>query len=325
MSVQRFNSGKKLTLGSYTSENPEISRKTPQRFSDPTFSFPQSPRFPLHFIGELQDQLRSCQTALIEMTKQKKSIDSENKDLKFQLKEKDEELARLCEENFKLRADLRDNEYNLSDYWKKEVLRKNEGIKKYQENIRIQEKEQRLKLEQELKKLLELFEADQKTQQLKSDLHEKQLQTLSTKIKDLESENSFLRATHSKISEIDYEKQLEELEVMQKAMLDENTTLKQELEIIRRGNNFQDSVVLSADIHKISRQVHSLLTILKNLKSGSEISLYLLLDMDEGRVISSSRQLVIDVAQLKKDLTEIKEIVSDYHAEIVGGNICSPQ
>ena len=189
----------------------------------------------------------------------------------------------------------------------------------------MQEKEQRVKIEAELKKLVEMFEADQRNQALKNEINEKQVQGFVIKIKELENENSALRDQQVKVRGFDYEKQLEELEVMQKAIIDENFMLKQELEVIRRGNNFQDSVVLSADIHKVSRQVHSLLTILKNLKSGSEISLYLLLEMDEARVISSSRQLAIDVAQLKKDLAEIKDIVSDYHAEIVGGNICSPQ
>ena len=325
MSIPHLNTSKKLSLGPYSVETPDTSRKTPQRFSDPSFSFPQSPKFPLHFISELQDQLRSSQTALIESTKLKRQVDLENKELKSQLKEKEDEISRLCEENFRFRAELRDNEYNLSDYWKKEVIRKNEGIKKYQESIRMQEKEQRVKIEAELKKLVEMFEADQRNQALKNEINEKQVQGFVIKIKELESENAALRDQQVRVKGFDYEKQLEELEVMQKAIIDENFMLKQELEVIRRGNNFQDSVVLSADIHKISRQVHSLLTILKNLKSGSEISLYLLLEMDEARVISSSRQLAIDVAQLKKDLAEIKDIVSDYHAEIVGGNICSPQ
>ena len=125
--------------------------------------------------------------------------------------------------------------------------------------------------------------------------------------------------------EINFEIQLQELEEMQKSLFQENSTLKQELEIIRRGSNLQDMVLLSSDIHKISRQVYHLLTILKNMKQGKDVSLYLLLEMEEARVISSSRQLVEDVAQLKKNLNEIKDIVSDYHAGVLGGNLCTTQ
>lgn len=325
MEYNRINIQKRLTISPHSTEPLESTRKTPQRFSDPQFSFPQSPKLPLEILTALQDKILEKELAFVECTKQRKHLETENSDLKVQLKEKESELARLTEENFKLKADLRDNEYNLSSYWKKEVLRKSEGLKKYQEQIRCHEKEQRIKLESELKKLIDLFENEQKANTLKFESNERQIHSYTQRIKDLESENEKLRSDQSHFSEIDFEKQLQELEIMQTELLHENTSLKQELEIIRRGNNLQDLALLSADIHKITRQVHSLLTILKNLQQGKEISLYLLLEMDEARVVSSSRQLVIDVAQLKKDLNEIKEIVSDYHADIVGGNICTPQ
>ena len=325
MANNRINLQKKLSLSPHTTEPIEIQKKTPQRFSDPQFSFPQSPKLPLEVLTALQDKLLKLEIAFVECSKQRKHLELENSDLKLQAKEKDSELTRLSEENFKLKADLRDNEYNLSGYWKKEVLRKNEGLKKYQEQIRMQEREQRFKLETELKKLLELFENEQKANFLKSESLERQTQSYLHRIKDLEQENSKLRIDQSQFSEVDFENKLQELEIMQTELLHENASMKQELEIIRRGNNLQDLALLSADIHKIARQVHSLLTILKNLQQGKEISLLLMLEMDEARVISSSRQLVLDVAQLKKDLNEIKEVVSDYHADFVGGNLCTPQ
>lgn len=325
MAYNRINLQKKLSLSPHTTEPIEILKKTPQRFSDPQFSFPQSPKLPLEVLTALQDKLLKLELAFVECSKQRKHLEIENSDLKVQIKEKESELTRLSEENFKLKSDLRDNEYNLSGYWKKEVLRKNEGLKKYQEQIRFQEREQRFKLETELKKLVELFENEQKANLIKSESLDRQTQSYIQRIKDLEQENSKLKIDQSQFSEIDFENKLQELEIMQTELLHENASMKQELEIIRRGNNLQDLALLSADIHKVARQVHSLLTILKNIQQGKEISLYLLLEMDEARVISSSRQLVLDVAQLKKDLNEIKEIVSDYHADIVGGNLCTPQ
>ena len=145
------------------------------------------------------------------------------------------------------------------------------------------------------------------------------------KLKECEKENLNLKSENNCDFRGKLEVQLEELEEMQKTLMYENNNLKKELEIIRRGNNLQDLALLSCDIHKISRQVHHLLMILKNLKQGKDVSLHLLLDMDEAKAISSSRQLVVDVAQLKKDLNEIKEIVSDYHAELLGGAICNTQ
>ena len=106
---------------------------------------------------------------------------------------------------------------------------------------------------------------------------------------------------------------------------EENVELKQQLEVIRKANNLHDLAMLSPDIHQISYQVHQLLIILQSLRAGKEISLRSLLTTDETNPISSSKQLILDVTCLKKDLNLIKEIVSDYHAEHLGFNICITQ
>ena len=198
-------------------------------------------------------------------------------------------------------------------------------MKKIQEQIKLQEKENKIKSDVEIKKVIQFFEDEKKNQNKKVETLEKQLQVLSFQIKEYEREATALLSERQQLSNVNFEKQLEELEEMQQTQIQENSMLKKELEIIRRGNNLQDLALLSSDIHKISRQVHHLLTVLKNIKQGKDISLCLLLDMEEARVISSSKQLVLDVSQLKKDLNEIKEIVSDYHAELVGGSLCITQ
>ena len=188
--------------------------------------------------------------------------------------------------------------------------------------MKTQDKENRAKIDLELKKILKMLEEEKKMNRAKAEGFDKQTQILIQKMQSLERENEYLRTQAQKITEIDFENQLAELEDMQKSVLQENQNLKQELEIIRKGNNLQDLALLSADIHKIARQVHHLLSVLQSLRQGKDISLSLLLEMDEARAVSSSRQLVLDVAQLKKDLNAIKGIVSDYHAESVGGSIC---
>lgn len=328
MSYSKFDDKHKLMINPTTgleSLSTENSKKTPQKHGESLFSFPRSPKVSLGMISDLQDQIRVKEVQCLEANQVKYRLDSEIKELKSHIIEKDQQIERLTIENSNLKSHLQNSETNLSEYWKREVLRKSEGIKKIQEQMRLQERENKAKNDSELKRILHLFEEEKKSKSLKLDNYEKQIQTLINKIKELEQENSIFQREKSSTQDIDFEKQLQELELMQNSLLQENTNLKQELEIIRRGNSLHDLALLSADIHKISRQVHHLLTILKNLKQGKDISLYILLEMDEARVVSSSRQLVLDVAQLKKDLGEIKEIVSDYHAEIVGGNLCNTQ
>ena len=124
---------------------------------------------------------------------------------------------------------------------------------------------------------------------------------------------------------MDFESQLKELELMQNELIKENSGLKEEVEVLRKSTDVHEISSFSEDIHRISRQVHTLLSVLQNLKEGKDISLLFLLDLGDARYISSSRQLALDIAQLKKDINEIKQIASDYHAEILGGSICSNQ
>ena len=83
--------------------------------------------------------------------------------------------------------------------------------------------------------------------------------------------------------------------------------------------------LLSPDIHQISYQVHQLLIILEHLKAGKEISINVILKLDDCSSISSSKQLINDVASLKADISLIREIISDTHAEHLGINMCVTQ
>jgi uncharacterized protein YihD (DUF1040 family) len=314
-----------LTAKSLEHTHGDPGKTTSLKHNDHLFSFSSSPKFPMQMITELQDQVRLKEVDLIDSNKAKKRLEIEVYELKALSAEKDKEINRLTEENLNLKTQVREGDNNLTEYWKKEVLRKHEGLKKVQEQMKLLDKENKNKIDLEIKKIIQMFEDEKKYNEAKKDILEKEIIMLKLKIKEYEDENNFLKSEKPKSSNLLLEKQLEELEEMQLSLIQENSTLKQELEIIRRGNNLQDLVVLSSDIHKISRQVHSLLAILRNLKQGKEVSVYFLLEMDETKAISSSRQLVLDVSQLKKDLNEIKEIVSDYHAELLGGALCHNQ
>lgn len=315
----------KLTTNLIDTLHTETSRKTPHMGNEGFFNVPQSPKFSIKVFTDLQDQLRLKEIDLFESIKAKRRLETELSEFKVQFTEKEIEIRRLSEENLNLKAQLRETDYGLTDYWKKEVQRKNEGFRKIQESLKLKEHESKSKANSELKKIIKYFEDDKKYSQKQIESLEKHLQAAFQQIKLYEKENFALKSEKPQGLEISFEKQLKELEALQSSLFQENATLKQELEIIRKGNNLQDLVLLSSDIHKISRQVYHLLTILRNMKQGKDISLYLLLEMEDARVISSSRQLVQDVAQLKKNLNEIKDIVSDYHAEILGGSLCLTQ
>lgn len=303
----------------------ETSKKNLHKFGDVLSSHPQSPKISLKMISDLQDQIRQKELQCLEVSKSKQRLDNEVHELKSHIVEKDQVIERLTVENSNLKNQLQNSECNLSEYWKREVLRKSEGIKKIQDQMRHQERENKVKIDTKLKKIIQIYEEEKKNTTQKIENYEKQIENLLDLVKQLEQENSNLKNENSSQIQAGFEKQLQELEQMQASLLQDNTNLKQELEIIRRGNNLHDLAILSSDIHKISRQVHHLLTILKYLKQGKDISLSLLLEIDENRITNSSRQLIQDITQLKKELSEIKEIVSDYHAEIVGGNICISQ
>ena len=75
---------KKLSLNSNFFED---FKKTPQKLIDSHFSLPQSPKFPLQMLTDLQDQIQ----------------------------EKDKELTRVHEENTKLKYQLYGSGFSLKD------------------------------------------------------------------------------------------------------------------------------------------------------------------------------------------------------------------
>ena len=103
---------KKLSLNSNFFED---FKKTPQKLIDSHFSLPQSPKFPLQMLTDLQDQIRQKEIDLVESNKHKKRLEQENSELKDQIQEKDKELTRVHEENTKLKYQLFGSGFSLKD------------------------------------------------------------------------------------------------------------------------------------------------------------------------------------------------------------------
>ncbi|OMJ95941.1 hypothetical protein SteCoe_493 [Stentor coeruleus] len=169
-----------------------------------------------------------------------------------------------------------------------------------------------------MQNLKEVFKQEKNIVESKLKMYkEKHIQD-QKKIIELEYENAKLKR---KIEEYDTE------DIVNKytELVSENIDIRQKLDIISKNIDFYDLALIIPDIHQISIQIHQLLIIMQNLKAGKDISLKMMLSHEERYDCNSSRQAVADVACVKKDLNLIKEIVSDYHAEHLGFEVCLTQ
>jgi hypothetical protein len=174
------------------------------------------------------------------------------------------------------------------------------------------------KLETEVKTFKSVFEEEKKIVENKLKIYSERETEYYTKITNLERTIQLLQSEIHLLKQGENVKSREQLE-------QENQDLKKQLEIIRKAHNLHDLAMLSPDIHQISFQVSQLLTILQSLRAGKDISLKILLTTDETNPVSSSKQLIADVNELKRNLSGIKQIVSDYHAEHLGFSMCITQ
>lgn len=288
-----------------------------------TFNFPNSslhsPKLNLFMLAELQDQIREKELNLLQAKKTIKHLESEKIELETQLKEKDTRITKLAEELLLSQDKTKKPETkDPSDYWKRELVKKNDGLHKLQDLIRSFHFEKNIQIDKDIKNLKAVFAEEKKSVDFKLKMYSELEIENQKKISILEQENLNLK---SELESYNYNGLISRIS----ALTSENLDIRQQLEILRKSNNLHDLALLTPDIHQISLQVHQLLIVMQNLKAGKEISLRVLLGNDEKPNINSAKQLVVDVASLKKDLGQIKEIVSDYHAEHLGFNICLTQ
>lgn len=292
-----------------------MNRKFVQDNQDPMrlYTVSQSPKVSLTVVSELQDKIRESEGKIVAMSKTINRLQAENSDLMNLAYNKDKELQKLTEEiaNWKRKLKNEDKTDGVSIQIKGNKSQSLHRIR----NLYL---EKSSKLEVDVKNFKAVFEEEKKSVENKLRVYSEREKEFLAKIAGLEKENLRLVAEVTNIKSPNCSGELEKL-------LEENQDLKKQLEIIRKAHNLHDLAMLSPDIHQITYQVHQLLAILQSLRQGKDISLRLLLSTDEMNPVNSSKQLIFDVAELKKDLNAIKQIVSDYHAENLGFSMCITQ
>ena len=329
MSKRKSDCKRAMTLNTEISDlllQTESSSRTPRRQAESACMFPQSPRVSMQMMGEFQCKLRERELELGKVAKENKRLEFENEELLRLCCDKDKEIRRLNEENNGLKEKSSKDEYkDMTEYWRREVVKKNEEIRKLQDKVRYFQVESSYHIETEVGKLREVFEIEKEIVENKFKAYIEKEKQLVTLIKGLEKENYELKGEKNKVDTEYMGNHLKEIESLQNSLKEENQDLKQQLEIIRRGSNLHDLALLSPDIHQIAFQIHQLLIVLQNLRANREISISLILQTDDSSPISSSKQLIYDVASLKNDINLIKEAISDYYAENVGSSMCAVQ
>lgn len=292
---------------------------SPTKALSSPYSILQSPKLNLSFLSKLQDEIRDKEINLIQALKKIKTLESEKQELESQVKDKNTQIQKLKEEILILKEkNNKPENKDLSDYWKREITKKSDELHKLQDFLQNFNFEENLQIDKDIQNLKEVFKQEKKIVENKLKTYTEKHTEDQKKIIELEYENAFLKR---KIEEYDVDNVVNKYNELAK----ENIDIRQKLEILSKNIDFCDVILVLPDIYLMSKQIHQLLIIMQNLKAGKDISLKLLLNHEERYDFNSSKQVFADVACMKRDLNLIKEIVSDYHAEHLGFEVCLTQ
>lgn len=292
---------------------------SPTKALSSPYSILQSPKLNLSFLSKLQDEIRDKEINLIQALKKIKTLESEKQELESQVKDKNTQIQKLKEEILILKEkNNKPENKDLSDYWKREITKKSDELHKLQDFLQNFNFEENLQIDKDIQNLKEVFKQEKKIVENKLKTYTEKHTEDQKKIIELEYENAFLKR---KIEEYDVDNVVNKYNELAK----ENIDIRQKLEILSKNIDFCDVILVLPDIYLMSKQIYQLLIIMQNLKAGKDISLKLLLNHEERYDFNSSKQVFADVACMKRDLNLIKEIVSDYHAEHLGFEVCLTQ
>lgn len=187
-----------------------------------------------------------------------------------------------------------------------------------------------------------LKKGDQKLQELQNQIKiiTNENESLIFKQKELihligkyKKENSELKISIAAKKPSDFDelnKKVTEIECLHEKLIKENCDLKAE---IVRINSKEEEVsdlkvsVLAGEIYKIKIEVSQLLKVFKLIKNGDDLNLALLLQhrSDDQRFLENSYKLCSSfILTIRKELEEIKQLISDMKAEYCGSS-CTTQ
>ncbi|CAG9310072.1 unnamed protein product [Blepharisma stoltei] len=292
-------------------------------------------------IADLQSEIKIKEAQIYDQLKNQRKLEIDLEAMKKRYKEKEYENRRILEDNHRLRARFKEigtfnfgenNEIN-AEMMEKEIIRRNEEIKRLQDQLKSQEKDFKTKLDGETRRLSKLVaEGDRKLIELKkfikNSTEPKEENNVDpqflTMLSELKEENKFLKQELAqKTIDPCMEDRIKELEEMQAVIIQENNRMKEELQSSLKDKG-SGAYTISREINRISKDVHSLFEILNAFISGKEIPIRLLLTVQEPD-IPSLYQMDRDFQTIRNDLNEIRTMIADYHAEQTGNNMCNTQ
>ncbi|CAG9331007.1 unnamed protein product [Blepharisma stoltei] len=275
---------------------------------------------------QLQDYLKQIRSKMDYYRMKSKNLEKEN--------------SKLKEDILKYPSTESSTISGSSERWEKEKYHPSEELKKIEKEMRAQEENLKLKLGNEIVSLKKIIsEKDQKIQQLELELQKLKVIPNSHEIyqiaKKFQEENQKLKEDAKEINSkilgrLEYEqleKQFQELEDMQNRLIMENDNLKQELKILNSDSNHLGMIYFANDVQKIKKDLGQVLVVLETLKEGKQVSLKVILGLEEREASKQStvQQINQDISNIKSSLNQIRTIIADFHAEQCGNHSCATQ
>lgn len=295
------------------------------------------------------------QSETMDTTSSHKDLSFTNKmvmDLKVEIKRKDHhimDLEGLLEEmtvtldQFKAKIDdlETENSKTRGNKWEKELVKRNEELRRMEDLMKQTEINCKIVLETETASLKKVIaEKSRKISELELQLIRKEDKFDTTrsfrserpgKIAYNSNQNLYprnfqvdLRAEEHKLIDT----QMNELEKMQEILINENLDLKKEIESLKKLCDGGSLLYYSSDIKKIKLDINQMLKVLNKIREGRQISLKLMLqseDLEKSFKSTTAQQIAQDLTSIKQDLTQIRNLIADIHAEACEGNFCITQ
>jgi len=278
-------------------------------------------------LAEYENDIQKKRFQVAEANKRTKQLEQEIEKLKFKLKEKENE-------NLNLSLKIESLENQRSNYPQKQQSVQEAKLKKLQETLKTQEQEFKQKFERETSFLRkQVLESCQRIKQLEhqNQALESQINSeMQRKIRTLEAENPRQvkieppEETQTKQEFKLLETHFKDLEEMQNKLVAENEFLKKEMSRMEQSGKGNFSFV-SRDIHKIKEEVVKVLRVLESIKEGREVSLKVLLGIEEEQMLPPNEQVLKDIKETQESLKSLRHLLADYYAELSGHDICNQQ
>ena len=217
-----------------------------------------------------------------------------------------------------------------SDNWESEMHKKNEEIRKLENQLKYymelaadnSDKEDLIaKVAEKEEKIEDLTKDLNKLNQILEEFEVKYLKVLRENDQLKENEKMFLKKEECDT----LMRQIQELEVSLEIQAKEFGEVKLENEKLKKDVNVASLSYFAQDIGKIKAEMNKLLIIVEDFVKGKEISLKGLLGVVDAGKAEPVKQISNDIVSIKGDLNKVLNIITDFHAEQSANIACRSQ